>query len=315
MVRVPNSSENCLSRRTFIAAAAAAGAALSVNDRAAGQQGSVRGSRVRWRFEARRVEQSFLDGSTLPFFRYVAVGNTRSNGVLPLMQDAAGRKVSVSIRNSVGFPIQPTILNYQDGPVIMPDETAIWSFAMPPEGTWIFTESLLGVVAGSAGFAAAMISNSAKKPLYQRDYYLLYQDADDRWNHAIDNGEAPDESVYEPNYHLLNGLTYPATMVDRRTRVECRLGDSVLIRVANCSGIRHTLHFHGYHAQLIRRNNQPDNSLPPKDSLPLLPFSTSELVMEVNQIGEYPLHYHSLTSTTDNGFYPGGSLNMIDASE
>ena len=243
-----------------------------------------------------------------------AVGTTAaSNGNLPLMQDFAGRKVAVSINNTLDFPIQPSIHDYSTGPVIMPDETVIWSFVMPPQGTWIFTESLLGVAASSAGFAAAMISNSKAKSVPLRDYYLLYQDTDDRWNNAIDNGEVPDESVFEPNYHLLNGLTYPQTMLDRNTRVACHLGEDVLLRIANSSNIRHALHFHGYHAQLVRRNNQTNNMFPPKDSIPLPPCSTSEITIHIDQIGEYPIHMHSLTSTTDNGFYPGGALNMIDA--
>jgi hypothetical protein len=315
---IRNSESSVLSRRLFMttaAAAGAAGAAFSLGKSASGQPKPGKKGKVRWRFEARRVEQSFLDGSTVPFFRYVAVGNTRSNGNLPLMQDYAGRKVSVSINNTLDFPIQPTILEYGTGPVIMPDETAVWTFAMPPEGTWVFTEALLGVAASPAGFAAAMISNNNVKSEVQKDYYLLYQDTDDRWNNAIDNGEVPDETVFEPNYHLLNGLTYPQTMVDRNTRIECKLGEDILIRIANASGIRHALHFHGYHVQLVRRNNQPDNSLPPKDTLALQPFSTSEAVLHVEQVGEFPLHMHSLTSATDNGFYPGGALNLIDAVE
>ncbi len=270
-------------------------------------------SRVRWRFNARRVEQSFLDGSSLPFFRFVAVGNTRSNGLLPLMQDTENRSVSVSISNSVDFPIQPTILDYATGPVIMPGERRIWNFTMPPAGTWMFTEALLGNAASSAGFAASMISNTTLIRGAQRDYYLMYQDADDRWNNAIDNGEVPDESTFQPNYHTLNGLSYPQTLIDRSTRINCRLGENVLIRVANLSNIRQSLHFHGFHVQLTKRNNVADDSLPPKDSFAIPAYSTAEIVLPVNQVGEFPLHPHILTTTTDNGVYLGGSHTMIDA--
>lgn len=317
-----NSRPNSVSRRGFLGSAALGGAAAafslgsqqSASGRPAPRNPGRRG-KVRWRFEARRVEQSFLDGSTVPFFRYVSVGNTRSNGNVPLMQDRENRKVSVSIENLVDFPIQPTILDYQDGPVIMPQETGIWEFTMPPEGTWMFTEALLGNIASSAGFAAAMISNPESGAIPMRNYYLLYQDADDRWNNAIDNGNVPDESVFEPNYHTVNGLSFPNTIMDDRTKIRCTLGEDVLIRIGNLSNIRHSIHFHGYHAQLTKRNNKIDDTMPSKDSFAIPPYSTTEIVMPVEQIGEYPLHPHGLTATTDNGLYQGGSVTMIDATE
>ena len=304
-----------LSRRLFMSAAAVglAGLGSSSNRSAAGFPQQRASSRVRWRFNARRVEQTFLDGSSLPFFRFVAVGNTRSNGLLPLMQDTENHEVSVSISNSVDFPIQPTILDYATGPVIMPGARRLWNFTMPPAGIWMFTESLLGNAASSAGFAAAMISNSSRVRQPQRNYYLMYQDADDRWNNAIDSGEVPDESSFQPNYHTLNGLSYPQTLVDRSTRINCLLGENVLIRVANLSNIRQSLHFHGYHVQLTHRNNLVDDSLPPKDSFDIPAYSTAELVLPVDQVGEFPLHPHILTTTTDNGVYLGGSHTMIDA--
>lgn len=312
---ISQSLASCLSRRTFLASAAicAAGLGTSFSRPASGFPEPRSSSRIRWRFAARRVEQSFLDGASLPFFRFVAVGNTRSNGLLPLMQDTENQSVSVSISNSVDFPIQPAILDYATGPVIMPGERGIWNFTMPPAGIWMFSEALLGNAASSAGFGAAMISNPTQIGTPQRNYYLMYQDADDRWNNAIDNGEVPDESTFKPNYHTLNGLSFPQTMTDRSTRINCRLGENVLIRVANLSNIRQSLHFHGYHVQLTKRNNLADDSLPPKDSFDIPAYSTAELVLPVNQVGEFPLHPHILTTTTDNGVYLGGSHTMIDA--
>ena len=314
MKNQPNGSK--LNRRNFIAAATAGAAAIGWSSVTPAKDGPTRSGptkRIRWRFQARREEQSFIDGSIVPFFRYSSVGNTRSNGNLPLMRDFENRAVSVSIENLVDFPIQPTILNYESGPVIMPQETAVWEFTMPAAGTWMFTEALLGPIASSAGFAAAMVSNPTEFSDPMREYFLLYQDADDRWNNAIDNGNVPDESVFEPNYHTLNGLSYPHTAMDSDTRVSCVVGEDVLIRVANLSNIRHSLHFHGYHAQLINRNNVPDNTLPEKDTFAIPANSTADIVLPVTQDGEYPLHPHSLTATTDNGTYQGGSVTLIDA--
>ena len=309
-------NRSIVSRRSFIASASAGtvAAGLASSQSLSGTPTPRKRGKIRWRFQAQRIVETFGDGSTLPFFRFVSVGNTRSNGRLPLMQDRENRKVAVSIENTLDFPTQPSILNYEDGPIVMPQETGIWEFTMPPAGTWIFTESLLGKLASSAGFAAAMISNSGKmRKDFMRSYFLLYQDADDRWNNAIDAGNVPDESVFEPNYHTLNGLVYPQTMMDQDTRINCLLGEEVLVRIANVSNIRHSLHFHGYHALLVKRDNKEVNFLPEKDTFAIPANSTSEIILPITQVGEYPLHPHSLTSTTDNGTYQGGSVTMIDA--
>lgn len=310
-----SNSGSKVDRRHFVVKTALAAAAVPfVSASRAGHSGSQQRQRIRWRFEACRIEEMFSDGSTLPFFRYVAVGNTRNNGRLPLMQDRESRMVSVSILNRLEFPIQPTIVGYDTGPVIMPQEKAIWNFVMPPAGTYVFSENLLGNFASSAGFAAAMVSNPLKiKPTPPREYYLLFQNADDRWNNAIDIGKVPNASVYEPNYHTINGLAYPETVLNGRTKINCRLGETILLRIANFSNIRQTIHFHGYHLGLILLNHQPVTHLPAKDSFAFAPFSTAEILLPVEQTGLYPIHPHSLTATTNNGHYLGGAFTLIDA--
>ena len=312
------------SRRTFLKSTAATGAVVagaSVLPRsgqsAPGKQDIPKIRSTRWRLEAVRVEQSFSDGSTVPFFRFQSRGTTPSNGELPMLRSRMGRRVNVRIKNSLSFAIQPRIVGYQDGPVISPGENKYWAFDMPPTGTWMRTDALLGPVAGSAGFAACLVSDGFRlannKGPISREYFLLYQDTDDRWNQAIDVGETPDENLYEPNYHILNGLTYPHTMMDPDTRIDCSLGENVLVRVANLGHVRHSLHFHGYHAEFLVRNNQAESVLPEKDTFELPGYTTAEIFLPIIQEGQYPVHPHSLTSVTDNGKYPGGQITMIDA--
>ena len=271
---------------------------------------------TRWRIEAVRVEQTFVDGTTLPFFRFKSTGTTPSNGELPIFRSRAGRRVNVRIKNTLAFAIQPTIVGNVTGPVVPAGETRLWAFVMPPTGTWMMTDALLGGVAGPVGFAACIVSEGFELrqmgPI-DREYFLLYQNTDSRWNQAIDVGGTPDESIYEPNYHTLNGLSYPHTMMDDDTRLTCSLGENVLVRMANLGHVRHSIHFHGYHASFRKRNNIPENVLPEKDTFELPAYSTAEIFLPIVQAGEYPIHPHSLTSVTDNGQYTGGQVTMIDA--
>ena len=309
-------SSNKFDRRAFIASAAAGatGIGLALSKQASGSPSpATPRDKVRWRLQARRTEQSFLDGSTVPFFRYFSVGNTPSNGNLPMLKGLAGTEVGVSVENLLDFPIQPAIRGYDVGPVVMPNQKTIWKFIMPPAGSWMFTESLLGIVAPAIGLGAPLISFENRLQRRLNTYTLVYQDADDRWNNAVDSGAAPDESIFEPNYHTLNGLTYPNTLMDDDTRISCQVGETVLIRMINLGNIVHSVHLHGYHAQIVRINNNQNSVFPPKDTFAVPAFSTMDLEMHVDQPGEFPVHPHSLTSTTDNGIYQGGSVTLIDA--
>jgi FtsP/CotA-like multicopper oxidase with cupredoxin domain len=274
---------------------------------------------VRWTVTARRVEQTFGDGTVQPFFRFVSADGTPAAGRLPVLEADEHQVVSLTVRNSLDFPVRPTIVGFATGPVVEPRRRVEWTFNMPDAGTWLMTDALLGLAAGSVGFGGMLISRSAagrqgpRGSQIDREYVLLYQDADELWNLAVDAGVPPDTAAYQPNYHTVNGLTFPDTMNDPDTVVHCQVGEQVLIRLGNLGHVRQSIHLHGYHAEIISQNNQPQEILPAKDTIPLPGQSTDELLLPVLQGGVFPLHPHSLTCTTDNGTYPGGQITLINA--
>ena len=185
---------------------------------------------------------------------------------------------------------------------------------VPPEGTWLLTDNLLGDAAGPMGLGAVIVSRAAKILTgYDREYVLLYVDSDDRWNAAIDAGQSPNYPVYEPNFHTVNSLTFPDTVSDAGTTITCQVGERVLLRMCNLGWMRQAIHFHGYHVDIERINNQPQTIYGPKDTVPLAGHGTVEVVLTVNQPGVFPVHPHSLTTTTDNGVYIAGQVTLIVA--
>jgi FtsP/CotA-like multicopper oxidase with cupredoxin domain len=312
-------------RRRFLQMAAAAGIALPFCTNIAQAVGprhqSPRPVLVPqiWEIEAARVVNTFLDSSSLPFHRYRALGSTPVAGSVPILAGTAGQVAELRVTNTLPYTIQPMIVGGALGPQIAPGAKAVFQFVIPSEGTWILTDNMLGDAAGPMGLGAVVISRSASKlrrRLQQndREYVLMYTDSDDRWNNAIDSGSTPNFALYEPNYHTVNNLSYPNTAADPATAITCQVGDRVLIRMCNLGWVRHAIHFHGYHVDIQKINNQPQSIYGPKDTVPLPGHTTLEVLLNVIQPGVFPVHPHSLTCVTDNGLYAGGQLALIMAS-
>lgn len=310
-------------RRRFLKMAAASGIAMPMCSSMALAGGGRRKAPPRqryrlWEIEAVRVEQIFSEGSVVPYFRYRALGSTTVSGSVPVLTGNPGQVVELRVANTLGRDIQPMIVGGTPGPVIAAGADVTFRLVVPPEGTWLLTDYLLGDAAGPMGLGAVIVSRAAKVSRkfvsgYDREYVLLYVDSDDRWNGAIDSGQVPNYAVYEPNFHTVNNLTFPATASDAGTRIECRVGERVLLRLCNLGWMRQAIHFHGYHVDIERINNQPQSIYGPKDTVPLSGHSTVEVVLTVNQPGIFPVHPHSLTTTTDNGVYIAGQVTLIVA--
>ncbi len=274
-----------------------------------------------WEIEAVRVIQTFSDSSTAPFYRYQALGSTPTAGTVPVITGTPGEIVRLRVRNSLPIQIRPTIVGGTPGPSINPGATRTFSLVIPPEGTWLLTDDTLGDAAGPMGLGAVIVSRQPsargrgrqQRLAYDREYVMLYNNSDDRWNTAIDAGLAPDLSTYEPNYHTLNNLTFPDTTTDPNSTITCQVGERVLLRMCNLGWMRQSIHFHGYHVDIERINNQPQSIYGPKDTIPLPGHTTMEVLLVPNQPGVFPVHPHSLTTTTDNGLYIGGQITLIVA--
>ncbi len=315
-------------RRRFLQLAAASGLVLPCGGAIAhaatlGEAVEEMAAGPLWEIEAVRVEQAFSDGSTCPFFRYQAMGSTPSAGTVPVLSGRRGQVAQLRVRNSLTRGIRPTIVGGVPGPWIDPGTELTFDIDVPPMGTWMLTDAELGDAAGPMGLGAVIISRLGASisrrtlrsigPRYDREYVLFYVDSDDRWNTAIDAGGVPDFGVYEPNYHTVNNLTFPDTAGDAGTTIACQVGDRVLLRMCNLGWMRQSVHFHGYHVQIERINNQRQSIYGSKDTIPLPGHSTMEVLLPINQPGIFPVHPHSLTTTTDNGLYIGGQITLIVA--
>ncbi len=294
-------------------------------------QSAPRRSAVTWSLTAVPTTYNFPIGTVLPFYRLQHVGPGTTHGLIPVVEAVEGQTVTLQIHNQLPIPIRPALVGVADGPILRPGQTLQFTFTMPSAGSYLIGEST-GQFPGAggltradrkrpaSGFSAMVISRPASGgnvlwsggPAYDREYFLLYEDADDRWNATMGSATSmvPAEG-YEPNFFMVNGQSYPDIASDPSALIVGNVGERILIRLGNLGRMRQSLHFHGYHPEVVARNNVIETIFGEKDTVPVPPRTTTDVILTPNQVGDYPLHPHSLTAVTANGFYPMGQLTLI----
>ena len=306
------------SRRKFLAQS---GQAVAVAATATSLLAHTSDRAANWTLEATSLQESFPDGSTVPFFRFKALAGTEQRGALPFLSATEGTSVTLTLINRLAVAIQPGIQGLGRGPIVAPGASKTISFPMPAAGSYLLQEMRFASVSGPLGLSAVVVSRPSNGlnelwnggPAFDREYILHYQDSDERWNQAAAAMTPPNTALYEPNFFTVNGLSYPASDADPDTHIACQLGERVLLRLSNSGRMRQAIHFHGYHVDIAARGNVPNTILPPKDTVEVKAGGTTDVILNVNQLGSYPVHPHSLTAVTANGLYPYGQLTLIEA--
>ena len=324
MTTIPPNAGAISSRRAFLgklactAGIVASGTSLLPRAFAAQPAGAY----TLWAIEAVETDESFGDGSTVHFYRFQPYQGSAKRGKLPYFEATEGETVVLGLKNSSRVPLQPSIPGVVVAPVVPAGQTGWVMFTMPPAGSYQLSQESYRVVSGPCGLAGTMVSRPSNGlnelwnggPAFDREYTLHYQDSDSRWNVAAANLQMPNLSEYQPNYFTLNGYSYPDIAADPDSVVACNVGERVLLRMSNSGHMRQSIHFHGYHAQIVARNNVPVTAMAAKDTFEVAGGSTVDIILNVLQAGSYPLHPHSLTAVTANGLYPYGQLTLIVAS-
>ncbi len=283
-----------------------------------------------WDLHAVLSSTSFGDGATIPYFSFLAVGGGSTRGQLPYAEGTEGSPMTVTVTNSLAVAFQPAILGVARGPMIQPGQTASFTFTMPPAGTWLLsaapsrgpssptalanrpTSGLWGTLVSRPASGQQVLYDGG--PAYDREYVLLYDDADDRQNAVQSDPRAQLPGPYEPNYYRLNGMGFPDIAADTDTVIGATVGDRVLLRLGNMGHTRQALHMHGFHFDVAAQDNTPEQRLGEKDTIGIPWGKTADIIFTVNQAGAFPFHPHDVQCVTANGLYPYGQLTLIVAS-
>ena len=147
---------------------------------------------------------------------------------------------------------------------------------------------------------------------HDAEFLWLLDEFSEDWLMTHDSGGSIDATSYLPSYFTVNGLSGTDTLVDARATITGQVGDNLLIHAVN-GGLRlHSIHFHGYHVDVLWRDG---TALPVpwvKDTVAIPAGGTALFRLVPHQEGLYPIHDHVVQSVTANGVYPLGMIVFAD---
>lgn len=262
-------------------------------------------------------------GTSLATWGYGTVEGTPTFPA-PKLEVNEGDTVTVTVHNHRNANHNFVIKNVTTDVTAIPANggSKVYSFIAPTAGSYVYSDTLNNNINREMGLYGAFIvrpadnSNTAWTggPAYNNENVWVLGEMDKvRWNDKASTGQAVTTTTYKPNYFMINGLGGFDAMMNHDTMIMGTLGQKSLVRIVNGGQFSHSLHFHGNHFQVLTVNGvrQPA-PFEQWDTINVAPMTTVEVLYEINQTGEYPMHVHTAQAEGANGVYLNGAATMID---
>jgi hypothetical protein len=249
----------------------------------------------------------FNDGSSASYKVFTSSPTFAKNSDLLIFNsgDIITLKVVNTTSENHGFTIDG-VLNLG---VILPNDSIQQTFTSPPVGVYRFFDSLnfpYNEYLGLSGVVHIKATNDITPYFYWdlREHQLS-------WNESIILGNFPILTNYEPYYFTINGNSEPNINLDTIARVVGNVGSEVRVIIVNNGLSIHSMHFHGYHAHLLKNSKNAAHEGREKDTFPVYPKEYVILSFVPDKPGEYPVHDHNLVAVTGGGIYHAGMFTTL----
>lgn len=143
------------------------------------------------------------------------------------------------------------------------------------------------------------------------DFYWNMKDHQKSYNQTLNQGGSVNWSAYYPEYFTINGNSNPHINQDVYAKVSGSIGDTIHIYMVNTGESLHSIHFHGYHANIIYSSKFPNHIGRNKDTFAVYKMEAVVLELVPDQTGEYPVHDHNLVAVSGGNIYPNGMFLTI----
>lgn len=110
----------------------------------------------------------------------------------------------------------------------------------------------------------------------------------------------------KPNFFMINGVSYPMT-----EPLRIRRGEFIRVRLINAGFMPHFMHLHGHDFWEVCRDGAPLSSPIQRNTIPVFPGGTCDIIIHGNNPGSWHFHDHSDLASTNNGVAPGGMMTML----
>jgi len=191
--------------------------------------------------------------------------------------------------------------------VIMPNGTKDFTINFSNKGAYRFySDKFYGKHLGASSIIMYGYQN------YPKYFWNMFEQSD-TLSQDIANLQANSIPFsYQPDIFTINLKVHPYLENDLHAKINQQVGDTIYITVLNSGKMFHTLHFHGYHIEIIDASINTKYNGWIKDSFGILENEIILVRLVPDQPGTYPVHEHNLINVTTNGVYPGGMLNLIN---
>lgn len=259
------------------------------------------------RLEIRNGILSFNDGTSI--VRTVFNSSSDFEASSPTIVLTANVPTEIKVVNGDSISHDFTIPSVLNSPMINPGDSAIFSFSSLSEGIYPYYCAQNQTIHTYLGLAGIIhVKNAADIVPY---FYWNIQEHQEEWNGLIQNNINPDFNTYDPNYFTINGRSEPDINDDSTARITGQVGEEIRVIMMNHGRSIHSMHFHGYHAELLIDSKKPAHTGRSKDTFPLYPGEHILLQIIPDKSGEYPIHDHNLVAVTGGGIYHAGMFTTI----
>jgi len=252
-------------------------------------------------------------GDPIPIVGFVPIEETTGQVSRIQIMLTLGDRLVLSVTNNHTEIHHFTWATEQSSVSIAPGASETIFFEPKTTGAYVFMdggEQPFQVARGLSG--AVMVKDPGDSA---PDFIWFFNEHDAEWLSTINGGTFPDPASYRPDYFTINGNSYPETMSDPQAAVVGEVNQAINIWMVNGGIQAHSIHFHGYHVEVLSKNGNPFPQPYLKDTLPVKPGEGFHTRLVPYQPGLYPVRDHSLTAVTARGFYPNGMLVVLNISE
>lgn len=249
-----------------------------------------------------------VDSTYIPYFAFNSSSNFDKQNERIIIQ--IGDTLNLKIINTDSVQHGFDIKGYSGiSRLIAPKDSAVTSITFTDPGAKIYFDfTALGKYRymGLSGMIVVKNPN-----VNSSDFFWNMKDHQKSYNQTLNLGGSVNWSLYYPEYFTINGNSNPFINQDVAAKVVGNVGDTIHIYLVNTGESLHSIHFHGYHAQVIYSSKFPNHVGRSKDTFAVYKMETVVLELVPNQTGEYPVHDHNLVAVSGGNIYPNGMFLTI----